>query len=76
MNFKEAKQWLESGKLTQVEIMRSPSNRKHWFLMMRDKEKKCFMLVDDVENVITYNSLDDAAMVIQNIGFKSIVVHI
>jgi cupin superfamily acireductone dioxygenase involved in methionine salvage len=76
MNYKEAKQWLESGKLTQAEVMRSPENKQHWFLMTRDQHKKCFMLVDDSEKVQTYTSLDDAAMVVKNIGFKTVVIHI
>jgi hypothetical protein len=76
MNYKDAKKWLESGKLTQAEIMRNPENKQQWFLMMRDKHKKCFMLVDDNEKVQTYDSLDDAAMVIKNIGFKTLIVNI
>lgn len=76
MNFKEAKQWHESGKLKHVEVMRSPENKQQWFLMTRDKENKCFMLVDDKEKVQTYASLDDAVMVIKNIGFKTLVVNI
>lgn len=76
MNYKEAKQWLESGKLTAAEVMRSPENKQYWFLMTRDQDKKCFMLVDDSEKVETYTSLDDAVMIVKNIGFKTVLIHI
>lgn len=76
MNFKEAKKWMESGRLTQADVMRSPADKQNWFLTLRDEKNKAYMLVDDRENVQTYTSLDDAVMVIKNIGFKIVHIHI
>lgn len=70
MNIREAKEAVESGELFEADVLRSPENKFHWFLILRDRQAKHFMLIGDDEAVETYASIDAAANVARHIGFK------
>ena len=74
MNIREAKEAYESGELFGADVLRSPENKFHWFLILRDRHAKHFMLIGDDEDVETYASIDAAANVASHIGFKYINV--
>jgi len=74
MNIREAKEACESGELFEADVLRSPENKFLWFLILRDRQAKHFMLIGDDDVVETYASIDAAANVARHIGFKYINV--
>lgn len=76
MTLEQAKQFYQSGKITQLFVMRNPENKGTWFVTARDERKHNFLLVDEQDKVMTFLSLEAVTAIAKEIGIKIIQVHV
>jgi len=76
MKLHEAIRLGANGVWLDAQVRRNPGNRAQWFVMLRDKQSKPFMLVGDDDRPITAESLDKVAEYIQSIGLKEFSVYL
>lgn len=61
----------QSGDLVSLEILPNPSQRGFWFIFILDKQGKSFLLVDELDQVISHSSIDELLPIVREIGFKN-----
>ena len=64
----------KEGKWIEAEVRKNPSDQCQWFVMLRGRDHKPFILADDEDTPITLNDLDSISDLIQSIGVKEFKV--
>lgn len=57
-----------------AEILRNPSNRKQWFMMIGDKLGKKLMLVDENNHPLISAELEELFDILKSIGINRVEI--
>ncbi|MBR9909181.1 MAG: hypothetical protein GYB33_02385 [Gammaproteobacteria bacterium] len=58
------------GAWIEAQVRLSPGSRTHWFIMLRDSNKKSFILADNDDNAISSDDINDLARLLKSLGLK------
>lgn len=70
MTHETAQKLYRDGRLRSAEILRDPSNAKHWFVLLQDDDGKSFILVDNSNAVVSVPNIDSLVSLLRQIGFR------
>jgi hypothetical protein len=62
--------------LIEAELMRNPSNKLEWFIMLRKRTGKSFMLVNDDDSPIVSVNMEQLFPILKSLGFGQVIVNI
>jgi len=71
-----ARQQSVAKNLIEAELMRNPSNKSEWFIMLRKQTGKSFMLASDDDSPIVSSDMEQLFSIVKILGFRKVIVHI
>lgn len=74
MTINEAKKSKRLNMIDGAEILRNPSNRKQWFMMIGDKLGKKLMLVDENNHPLISAELEELFDILKSIGINRVEI--
>lgn len=76
MKLSQARQQSVVKNLTGAELIRNPSNKSEWFIMLHKQAGKSFMLANDDDSIIVSSDMEQLLLIIKSLGFRQAMVHI
>ncbi len=74
MKLSQAKALYAEGKLVSAAIMRNPSNLTQWFIMVRDKTGKSYIIGNEDDTTVVNANIEALFSVLKSIGFKEVLI--
>lgn len=72
MNFLQAVELFESGKIDEIEVRRNPGDIRQWFVMVRQFDGKSLILVDGNDSPVVDDDLEALFTVLKKVGFREV----
>ena len=76
MKLSRARQESVAKNLSQAELMRNPSNKMEWFIMLRKQTGKSHILVNDDDSPIVDTEIEQLFSILKSLGFRQVIVNI
>ncbi|MBK7300116.1 MAG: hypothetical protein IPI79_06845 [Moraxellaceae bacterium] len=76
MNLEQAKSCFLNGYLVNVEVFKNPGNMAQWFVLVQNSLGKSCMLEDGNGHTVVNSSVDQLLLLIHEIGFRQVMVHL
>lgn len=76
MNMQQARTYFLTGYLVNAEMLKNPSNMAQWFVLVQNSSGKSYMLDDEHGHTMVNSSVDELLLVIHEIGFRQVLVHL
>lgn len=76
MNLNKAIELSKAGHWQDAQVRVSPGNLNQWFVMLRDKRNKSFVLTDDNDDPIATEEMTRISEYIRAIGLKEFTVYL
>ena len=70
MRLEEAKKSYNKSILAAVDIVPNSAKKGDWVLLMKERDGKSHFLIGDNEEVLSFQSMDDAVHALKSIGFR------
>lgn len=70
MKISEARLLNEKQQLKTAHLMRSPSDRKQWFITLNTNSGQRYLLADEAGEVIVDNELENLFELLKSLGFQ------
>lgn len=67
---------LADGAVFDTQVMTNPANTREWIVFFKKYAGRSFFLVDDVEQVQTFSSLDELTLELRGLGIKRVEVQL
>lgn len=74
MTLDEAVDAGEGGRWLDAQLRVSPSNCDEWFVLLRDRDYKSFVLLDNEQRPIAMSDLNSLARCVQSVGLREFTV--
>ena len=70
MNIQQAIEQYRGGNIDRLDIRRNLTNRRQWFVMIKQMDGKLLMLVDEDDEPVVNENLEQLFELLKGIGFR------
>lgn len=76
MTIEQARAYFLTGYLVNAEVLKNPGNMSQWFVLVQNSSGKSYMLDDEHGHTMVNSSVDQLLILIHEIGFRKVMVHL